>query len=111
VIRKAKAVGVGGMASAVEEVRSLLAEERDGGMWTVEVVRKVPGNSIPVNCFVMLLSVVSPLFLSIVGLSCGVFYHAFGVFIHVSCWIFIALSWRFIHVFSFLFCTLWSIDS
>jgi len=64
------------------------------------------GNLLPEVVSVMLLSVVSPLFLIIVVLFCGVFCHVFGVFIHAFCWVFTTLSWRFIHVFGFPFCTL-----
>jgi len=86
-------VVAGGGGWSAEGGRLLLAEEAGGRERSVEWFRRFTGNSIPVSSSLLLLSVVDPLFLFIVGLFCWVFYHVFGVFIHVIYWVFYTISW------------------
>ena len=66
-------MGTGGGGWPVEGDRLLLAEEVGGGVSSVGLFRKASGNWFPESCSVLLWSVVSPLFLIIVGLFIGYF--------------------------------------
>ena len=68
-IRKVATVGSGGRGRPVEGGHLLLAEETGGRQWSVEVLRMFAGNLIPVNCLLLLLSVVGPLVSDLLGIK------------------------------------------